>query len=87
MTASPVNRRLAAILAADVVGYSRMMAEDEDATLRTLGVYRAAIGDKAHGYIRMEKLPSFEDAVSWVQHKAYECYPQCDYVQQHPIVH
>ncbi len=26
------ERRLAAILSADVVGYSRLMAEDEDAT-------------------------------------------------------
>ena len=45
MEASPVNRRLAAILAADIAGYSRLMAEDEEATLRTLGAYRAAISD------------------------------------------
>ncbi len=32
----PVQRRLAAILVADVVGYSRMMAEDEEGTLATL---------------------------------------------------
>jgi class 3 adenylate cyclase len=31
-----VQRRLAAILAADVVGYSRLMGEDEEATLATL---------------------------------------------------
>jgi TolB-like protein/class 3 adenylate cyclase len=31
-----VHRRLAAILAADVVGYSRLMGEDEESTLRTL---------------------------------------------------
>ena len=38
---SPSNiRRLTTILAADVAGYSRMMAEDEEATLRTLQVYR-----------------------------------------------
>ncbi len=30
------QRRLAAILAADVVGYSRMMREDEEGTLATL---------------------------------------------------
>jgi WD40 repeat protein len=35
-----LQRRLAAILAADVVGYSRLMGEDEDATLATLKVYR-----------------------------------------------
>ncbi len=45
------NRHLAAILAADVVGYSRLMAEDEEGTLRTLGIYRAAISDlvREHG--------------------------------------
>ena len=31
-----VQRRLAAILAADVVGYSRLMGEDEEGTLATL---------------------------------------------------
>ena len=35
--------KLAAILHADVVGYSRLMAEDEDATIRTLTAYRAEI--------------------------------------------
>jgi TolB-like protein len=34
-----MERRLAAILAADVAGYSRLMAEDEEATLRTLSAY------------------------------------------------
>jgi adenylate cyclase len=40
----PVERKLAAILSADVVGYSRLMAEDEVATLRTLTAYREEIG-------------------------------------------
>jgi class 3 adenylate cyclase len=31
-----VGRKLAAILSADVVGCSRLMAEDEAATIRTL---------------------------------------------------
>ena len=31
-----VQRRLAAILAADVAGFSRMMGEDEEGTLATL---------------------------------------------------
>ena len=35
-----VERRLAAILAADVAGYSRLMGEDEDATLKTLRAHR-----------------------------------------------
>jgi adenylate cyclase len=40
-----MERKLAAILAADVAGYSRMMAEDEETTLRTLGTYRGTISD------------------------------------------
>jgi class 3 adenylate cyclase len=35
-----VQRRLAAILAADIVGYSRLMAEDEVGTLATLRAMR-----------------------------------------------
>ena len=38
-----VERKLAAILSADVVGYSRLMAEDEAATIRTLGDYREQV--------------------------------------------
>ena len=41
--ALPLERKLAAILAADVAGYSRLMAEDEEATLQTLGAYRETI--------------------------------------------
>lgn len=40
MSSPSTIRRLTTILAADVVGYSRMMAEDEEATLQTLQVYR-----------------------------------------------
>jgi adenylate cyclase len=36
-------RRLAAILSADVVGYSRLMGEDEEATIRTITTYRGII--------------------------------------------
>ncbi len=32
-----VEHKLAAILSADIVGYSRLMAEDEEATYRALG--------------------------------------------------
>jgi adenylate cyclase len=38
-----VTRKLAAILAADVAGYSRLMGIDEEATARTLKTYRQAI--------------------------------------------
>lgn len=38
--AKNIQRRLAAILAADVVGYSRLMGEDEVGTLDALGAHR-----------------------------------------------
>lgn len=41
MNEAPSPRRLAAILAADVVGYSRMMAQDEAGTLAALKRFRA----------------------------------------------
>jgi adenylate cyclase len=34
------KRKLTAILSADAVDYSRLMGEDEEATVRTLNVYR-----------------------------------------------
>ena len=40
-----MERRLAAILATDVVGYSRLMGEDEDATLTALQAHRAELID------------------------------------------
>ena len=43
MAKDRVQRRLAAILAADVVGYSRLMGLDEESTLRTLQAYREII--------------------------------------------
>ncbi len=39
------KRKLAAILSADVEGYSRLMDDDEEATVRTLTSYRTAITD------------------------------------------
>jgi adenylate cyclase len=45
MDVPTISRRLAAILAADVAGYSRLMAVDEEATLRTLDAYRRTISD------------------------------------------
>jgi adenylate cyclase len=40
MSSDQVKRRLAAILAADVVGYSRLMGEDETGTLAVLRARR-----------------------------------------------
>ena len=47
MAEAPTNRRLAAILAADVVGYSRMMASDEAGTLAALKRHREVVFDPA----------------------------------------
>ena len=43
MEAPPVERRLVAILSADVEGYSRLMDRDEVGTLGTLTAYRVII--------------------------------------------
>jgi len=37
------KRKLTAILSADVEGYSRLMGENEDATIRTLTSYRCLL--------------------------------------------
>jgi hypothetical protein len=46
MSVNPVKRKLAAILAADAVGYSRMMAEDEEGTMKVLSAHRSVIDGK-----------------------------------------
>jgi TolB-like protein/class 3 adenylate cyclase/Flp pilus assembly protein TadD len=43
----PMERRLAAIVAADVVGYSRLMGADETGTLRALRAHRRELIDPA----------------------------------------
>jgi class 3 adenylate cyclase len=47
MTGAQINRRLAAILASDVVGYSRFMAEDETRALASLKRHRETVFDPA----------------------------------------
>ncbi len=44
------KRKLAAIISADVEGYSRLMDDDEEATVRTLTSYRTAISDLVQQY-------------------------------------
>src|SRR5262245_2264534 len=39
-------RKLAAIFSTDVAGYSRLMGDDEEATIRTLTAYRAVISSR-----------------------------------------
>lgn len=40
-----MNRKIAAILAADIAGYSKLVAEDEEETVRRLSSYRAVFDD------------------------------------------
>jgi adenylate cyclase len=43
MTTQEVKRKLAAILSADVKGYSRLMGADEEGTIRTLNAYKEVL--------------------------------------------
>ncbi|HEY0219851.1 MAG TPA: adenylate/guanylate cyclase domain-containing protein, partial [Afipia sp.] len=68
-----MKRKIAAILAADVAGYSRLVAEDEEETLRRLAVYRGVFEDfitRANGRVFntagdgfLAEFPSAVDAV------------------------
>ena len=43
MNTTDLTRRLSAILSADVEGYSRLMRDDEEATVQTITTYRTAM--------------------------------------------
>jgi adenylate cyclase len=69
-----MERRLAAIFSTEVQGYSRLMGEDEAATVRTITVYRALIASliqqhrgrvvDSPGDNLLAELPSVSEAVS-----------------------
>ena len=44
MSQEGFKRKLTAILSADVKGYSQLMRDDEEATVRTITAYREVIG-------------------------------------------
>ncbi|MCZ6570879.1 MAG: adenylate/guanylate cyclase domain-containing protein, partial [Deltaproteobacteria bacterium] len=44
MSSGGIERRLAAILSADIVGYSRLMAADQSSTVRHIMAYREQVG-------------------------------------------
>jgi class 3 adenylate cyclase len=44
-TTAGVHRKLAAILCADVEGYSRLIADDPEATIETLSRYRSVFAE------------------------------------------
>jgi len=50
MAAPEGTRKLEAILAADVAGYSRLMQEDDDATVATLEAYRLVFSEKIQAH-------------------------------------
>jgi adenylate cyclase len=50
MTSQDVKRKLAAILSADVKGYSRLMGADEEGTLHTLTAYREVMTELILGH-------------------------------------
>ena len=50
MNTPPVERTLAAILSADVAGYSRLMEQDEIGTLRRLTACRAILDERIAAY-------------------------------------
>ena len=45
-----MERKLAAIFSTDVAGYSRLMGDDEEATIRTLTAYRTVISTLIQQY-------------------------------------
>jgi adenylate cyclase len=50
MTEQDFKRKLTAILSADAKGYSRLMGEDEEATVRTITAYRKAMAKMVQQY-------------------------------------
>jgi len=59
---SVVERKLTAILSADVEGHNRLMGENEEATVRTLSEYRVVMGN----LIEKHRLPSVFFRVTFV---------------------
>ena len=54
MTTEGFRRKLAAILSADVKGYSRLIGEDQEATVRTMTSHRELLStliQKYHGWV------------------------------------
>ncbi len=56
MAQEGLKRKLAAILSADVEGYSRLMGDDEESTIRTLTIYRSAIVLHINNFIASKAL-------------------------------
>ena len=73
MNSEDVKRKLTAILSADVQGYSRLMEDDEQATVKTITTYRKVMVDLVqtnHGSVKdakgdnvLAEFPSVVDAI------------------------
>jgi adenylate cyclase len=73
VTKRTVQRKLAALISADVAGYSRLMGDDEMETIKTLTTYRALMSnciDQYHGRVvdspgdnLLAEFPSVVDAI------------------------
>jgi len=59
VSGTELKQRLAAILAADVAGYSRLMATDERATVAEVG--GITVSDAVRGAVKSKGSASFED--------------------------
>ncbi|MDH4206023.1 MAG: hypothetical protein OEV45_10895 [Desulfobacteraceae bacterium] len=57
MATQGFKRKLTAILSADVKGYSRLMGEDDEATVLTITAYREIITDKSRSVKRIYCAP------------------------------
>ena len=55
MTQEGFKRKLTAILSADAVGYSRLMAEDEVATVKTIASYREIMATAVQCAVAVQK--------------------------------
>ena len=89
MAEERVPRRLAVILAADVVGYSRLMDVDEEATLRTIKAHRRIIDGNLHALDDRSLGPSAKYIVGAYdvgQENSVETTPLEDPRQIHPWV-
>ena len=67
MESEGFKRKLSAILSADVLGYSRLMGENEERTIRSINTYRkliASLTDKHH--VIGTSLVGLTSAINWI---------------------
>jgi len=83
--ARKVERRLAAILIADIVGYSRLMGEDETATLLAMQEHRFALIDPTIGQHRGRIIKSMGDGLLVEFHSIHDAV-ECSVAIQRGLV-